>query len=149
MSWRKVTRDDLAATLSEREIRVFGQNDSFDEAAVDRQLANAVSAVRGYIRSGRKCRMPDDGELVPDFLVTPATDLAAYNLLKRFNRNPNEARTKAYERALALFEKVAAGAVVPEDYGESPSEVEVASSLAKPAFARKRRLLGRAAESGI
>lgn len=147
--WRKVTMDDLAATLSEKEIRVFGSNDNADETTVGQQVANTVSAVRGYIRSGRKCRMPDDETLLPDMLVAPAMDLAAYNLLKRFNRVPNEARTKAYEHAQSLFERVAAGSIVPEDYGESPSEVAPQSSPARPSFRRKRRLLGRIHESGI
>lgn len=147
--WRKVTREDFTATLSEKEIRVFGQNENYDETTIDKQIANTVSAVRGFVRSGRKCRMPDDETLLPDMLVAPAMDFAAFNLLKRFNRNPNEARTKAYERAQALFEKVAAGAIVPEDYGESPSDVVPETSLARPSFKRKHRLLGRRNESGI
>ena len=149
MSWRPVTKDDFAATLSEKEIRVFGANDDASEAAIEQQLANVVSAVRGCVRSGRKCKMPDDDTLLPDMLVSPAMDLAAYNLIKRFNRVPNEARTKAYDHAQALMEKVATGAIVPEDYGETPSEVDVSSSLAKPAFNPKPRLLGRVEEAGI
>lgn len=147
--WRKVTRDDLGAALSEKEIRVFGSNENADETTVEQQVANTVSAVRGYIRSGRKCRMPDDETLLPDMLVSPAMDLAAYNLLKRFNRAPNEARTKAYEHAQSLFERVAAGSIVPEDYGETPSEVAPRTSPARPSFRRRRRLLGRQRESGI
>lgn len=149
MAWRKINRDDFAATLSEKEIRVFGSNDADDEAAVEQQVANVVAAVRGYVRSGRKCRMPDDESLLPDMLVGPAMDVAAFNLLKRFNRVPNEARTKAYDRAQSLLERVAEGAVVPEDYGETPSEIDVASTLAKPAFNPRPRLLGRRLEGGL
>lgn len=147
--WRKVKTEDLYATLSEKEVRVFGQNEAADESAVEQQLQNTVSAVRGYIRSGRKCRMPADETLLPDMLIAPAMDYAAFNLLKRFNRNPNEARTKSYEHAQSLFEKVASGAISPEDYGEAPDEVVPASTLARPSFRRKKRLLGRKMESGI
>lgn len=149
MSWRPVTREDFAATLSEKEIRVFGANDDASDAAVEQQVANTVAAVRGYVRSGRKCRMPDEQGLLPDMLVAPAMDIAAYNLIKRFNREPSDARAKAYDHALSLMEKVATGVIVPEDYGETPSEVEVSSSLAKPAFTPKCRLLGRVMEDGL
>lgn len=147
--WRKVKKDDLYATLSEKEVRVFGQNENADESAIDQQIALTVSAVRGYIRSGRKCRMPDDEELLPDMLISPAMDLAAYNLLKRYNRPPNDARTKSCDHARSLFEKVATGMIVPEDYGETPSDIAPATSLARPSFRRKKRLLGRQRESGI
>lgn len=143
--WRKVTRADLAAALSEPEIRAFGQNEDADDTAVERLVANTVSAVRGYVRSGRRCRMPDDEALLPEMLVAPAMDVAAFNLLKRFNRCPNEARTKAYERAIALFERLAAGAVVPEDYGEAPDR----DTIAYPAFRSRPRLLGRRLEGGL
>lgn len=147
--WRMVTREDLYATLSEKEVLIFGQNENADESAIDQQIALTVSAVRGYIRSGRKCRMPDNEKLLPDMLISPAMDMAAFNLLKRFNRNPNEARTKASDYARTFFEKVATGAIVPEDYGENPGDVSPATTLARPSFKRKRRLLGRQRESGI
>lgn len=147
--WRKVKKEDLYATLSEKEVRVFGQNEAADESVIEQQLENTVSAVRGYIRSGRKCRMPNDETLLPDMLIAPAMDFAAFNLLKRFNRNPNEARTKSYEHAQSLFEKVATGAISPEDYGEEPEEVIPATTLARPSYRRRHRLLGRQHESGI
>lgn len=147
--WRKVEIKDLYATLSEKEVHVFGQSEAFDESVIVQQLENTVSAVRGYIRSGRKCRMPDDETLLPDMLISPAMDYAAFNLLKRFNRNPNEARTKSYDHAQALFEKVATGTIAPEDYGEAPGDVVPATTLARPSFRRKKRLLGRQRESGI
>lgn len=147
--WRKISRDDFTATLSEKEIRVFGQNENYDEQTIDQQLANTVSAVRGFIRSGRKCRMPDDETLLPDMLISPAMDWAAFNLLKRYNRNPNEARTKAYERAQALFEKVAAGQIVPEDFGEIPSDVVPDKLTQVPKIRRRDRVLGRRQEEGI
>lgn len=147
--WRQVTREDFTATLSEKEIRVFGQNENYDESTVDKQIANTVSAVRGFVRSGRKCLMPDDPALLPEMLVAPAMDLAAFNLIKRFNRVPNDARTKAYERAQALFEKVAAGTIVPEDYGEKPGDVVPDKLTPIPKIRRRDRVLGRVQEEGI
>ena len=91
MGWRKPTRDDFSAALSDPEIRAFGQNDDADDRAIAQLIANTVATVRGYIRAGRRCRLSADETLLPDMLVAPAMDLAAWNLLKRFNRVPNDA----------------------------------------------------------
>ena len=53
------------------------------------------------------------------------------------------------DRACSLFEKVAQGVIVPEDYGEDPADVAPAASLARPSIRPKRRLLGRRGEEGI
>ena len=149
MSWRAPSEDDFFATLEEDEADLFARNDGADRAPIRQQLALAVSHERGCVRSGRKCRMPSDEGLLPDMLVAPAMDYAAFNLLKRLRRAVNESRTKSYERACSLFEKVASGAIVPEDYGEDPADVQPASSLASPSISPKRRLLGRAMEDGL
>ena len=41
--WRKVKKEDLYATLSEKEVRVFGQNEAADESVIEQQLENTVS----------------------------------------------------------------------------------------------------------
>lgn len=149
MSWRAPSVDDFFATLEEDEASVFARNDTADRAPILRQLELAVSHARGCVRSGRKCRMPSDEALLPDMLIAPAMDYAAFNLLKRLRRNVNESRTRSYDRACSLFEKVASGEIVPEDYGEDPADVEPASTLARPSIMPKRRLLGRRREEGL
>ncbi|MBR0197942.1 MAG: hypothetical protein IJQ34_07395 [Kiritimatiellae bacterium] len=147
--WRKPTIDDFYATLESDEAALFARNENEDLAPLERQMAMAVSHARGFVRSGRKCRMSADEALLPDMLITPAMDYAAFNILKRLRRNVNDSRTKAYERACSLFEKIGQGLIVPEDYGEDPSEVEPASSLAKASIMPKPRALGRCQEDGI
>lgn len=147
--WREITKQDLVATLSEKEADRFGADFALDDAPLQKQLDNIAATVRGYIRSGRKCRMSPNEKHVPDFLIAPAMDYAAFNILKRLRLAVNESRTKAYERACQLFEKVATGVIVPEDFGEDPSAVEPEAQLAKPAFTRRKRLLGRQHEEGI
>ena len=149
MAWKKPTLDDFFATLDAEEAALFARNEQDDHAPIDRQIDMTVSHVRGFIRSGRKCHMPSDESLLPDMLITPAMDYAAFNLLKRLRRNVNESRTKAYDRACSLFEKIGTGSIVPEDFGEDPAQVEPESSLARPSVAAKRRLLGRQNEEGI
>lgn len=146
--WKQPTIEDLKASLSDIETQVFGQ-EAFDEQPLIDQLANSVSHVRGFVRSGRKCRMPDDQTLLPDFLIAPAIDYAAFNLLKRLRLVVNESRTKAYDRACSLFEKVGSGQIVPEDYGEKPSEVNPDTSTPVPVIRKRKRVLGRREEEGI
>lgn len=146
--WRKATIEDLKASLSDIETQVFGHED-FDEQPLNDQLANTISHVRGFVRSGRKCRMPDDPSLLPDFLIAPAIDFAAFNVLKRLRLVVNESRTKAYDRACLLFEKVGSGQIVPEDYGETPSEIHPDTATPVPVIRRRKRVLGRQEEAGI
>ena len=146
--WKQPTIEDLKASLSDIETQVFGQ-EHFDEQPLLDQLANSVAHVRGFVRSGRKCRMPDDQTLLPDFLIAPAIDYAAFNLLKRLRLVVNESRTKAYERACSLFEKVGSGQIVPEDYGETPSEVKPDTATPVPVIRKRKRVLGRREEEGI
>lgn len=147
--WRVPKEDDFFAMLEDSEARAFAVNFEADSAPITRQIGLAVAHVRGCVRSGRKCRMPSDEGLLPDMLIAPAMDYAAYNLLKRLGIEVNETRTKAYDRACSLFEKVAAGTIAPEDFGEDPAAVEPAAGLARPSIMQKRRLLGRRQEEGL
>ena len=54
MAWREITKEDLVATLSEKEADIFGADFALDDAPLQKQLENIASTVRGYIRSGRK-----------------------------------------------------------------------------------------------
>ncbi len=145
MSWRIVTRDDFKASLSEQEIRVFGQNEDADDTTIEQLIANTVASVRGYIRAGRRARLSPTAVCLPDMLIGPAMDVAVYNLLKRFNRVPNEARRAGYDNALALFKEIAAGKITPEDYDEQAGSQE----LLGPVFSPRGRLLGRQNEAGL
>ena len=128
MAWTRPTRDDLTATLSAEEVDAFAQSADFGDA-VDATLAQTAAAVRGFVRAGG-CRVASGEGLIPPSLVPFAMDYAAFRLLKRFNVPVGEDRRKAYEDALDVFKKVAAGqmAVEPED------EASDASSSALPSF---------------
>ena len=138
--WRKLTEEDLASRLSVAEIEAYSKQSSFTTDPVEVILANVTEEVRGFITSGRKCRLGPEGTL-PTMLVSSAISIAVVELLMRISRMPNDARTKARDDAYSLLNKIAAGEVVPEDYGEPPKETDkVATS---PAFSapRPERLL--------
>lgn len=113
-TWRKLSENDLIATLSRAEVDAFRSD--FEVDAVERLLADTAAWARGYIRSNGNVKLsPNDDEL-PASCITPATDYAAYKILKRRNLIPNEARTKAYDDAVEFFKDVAAGRINPESY---------------------------------
>ena len=118
-NWRTVDETDLAATLSQSEVdayRADGPLDGSDRVA--RILERTVASVRGWISCNGAVRMGPAPGTIPQSLVSPAMDYAAYDLLKAINIVPNEARTRARERAEALFEKIATGAMMCESYTE-------------------------------
>ena len=136
--WTKLTRDGLVATISADEVDAFGQSADFGDA-VDAILAQTADAVRGFVRAGGR-KVSGGVGLVPPSLVPFAYDFAVFRVLKRFNVPVGEDRRKAYDAAMDVFKKVAAGdmAVEPAD------DAEDATSAALPSFvpANPERRLG-------
>ena len=116
--WRTVDENDLAATLSQQEVDAYRHSASLDcSDPVARLLSRTAALVRGYIATnGKVARMGPSGTL-PESLVSPAMDYAAFDVLKRVNVPVNEARRRARERAEDLFRDVAQGKYTPEADG--------------------------------
>ena len=144
--WTKLTEEKIVANLTRREIDVH--RNEFEVDVVREILVETVDLVRGSIESGRKCRLDPTPGTIPAMLVSPSIDYAVFALLKRVNVVPNDARTKAYDKATSLFDRIAAGQITPPDGVETTSEPPVRDP-ARPAITRKRRLLGRHQENGI
>ena len=129
-NWRTVNEPDLAATLSQAEVdayRADGPNDGSDRVAAI--LKRTVATVRGWISCNGAVRMGPLGTL-PNSLISPAMDYAAYDVLKSQNIEVNEDRRRARQRAEEIFEKVATGALTPESYSE---DGEVSADDTRPA----------------
>ena len=116
--WRTVDENDLAATLSQQEVDAYRRSASLDASdPVARLLSRTAALVRGYIATnGKVARMGPSGTL-PESLVSPAMDYAAFDVLKRVNVPVNEDRRRARERAEDLFRDVAQGKYTPEADG--------------------------------
>ena len=115
-NWITVSENDLAATVSQREIDAYRRSGPVDGSdPVARLLESTVETVRGYISCNSAVRMGPAGTL-PRGLVIPAMDFAAAKMLGRYDKELNEARQHALETAERLFEKIAQGAVTPESY---------------------------------
>ena len=116
--WRTVDENDLAATLSQQEVDAYRRSASLDGSdPVARLLSRTAALVRGYIATnGKVARMGPSGTL-PESLISPAMDYAAFDMLKRVNVPVNEDRRRARERAEDLFRDVAQGKYTPEADG--------------------------------
>ena len=116
--WRTVDENDLAATLSQQEVDAYRRSAALDGSdPVARLLSRTAALVRGYIATnGKVARMGPSGTL-PESLISPAMDYAAFDVLKRVNVPVNEDRRRARERAEDLFRDVAQGKYTPEADG--------------------------------
>lgn len=134
MAWRKPTTDDLAQTLSRKELESYAKSSALDGAdPVDALITASANLIRGYIRANASVVMSTAAASIPESLVAPCMDYAAYQVLKRQPLPVAEARRKAYEDALAIFEKVASGKLTPESCTDSTAAT--GSSMPLPSFA--------------
>jgi hypothetical protein len=122
MAWRAPTTADLIATLSKAEVDAFDQSVPASASAPSEDLvARTASFVRGFIRRNHHVRLGPAGTL-PEGLISPAMDYAAFDVLKRLPVEVGAARVKAREEALLLFEDVASDKVTPESFGEDEAD---------------------------
>lgn len=122
MAWRAPTTSDLVATLSQAEVTAFDQSVPASSSAPSADLvARTASFVRGFIRRNHHVRLGPAGTL-PEGLISPAMDYAAFDVLKRLPVEVGAARVKAREEALLLFEDVAQDKVTPESFGEDEAD---------------------------
>ena len=134
--WREPKFRDLVAKLTQTEVDKFKASNEFksnaDPAADILELT--AESVRGFCRSNKQLKMCPKPHTIPEGLMTFAMDFAVYDLLKRINIVPNEARTKAWESAKELFKDVATGAFIPESWEEDGKEDDTDSNRALPKF---------------
>lgn len=136
MAWVLPDNEDLAATLSQVEIDGFNNSPDFNsqENPSGRVIADAAEMVRGYLRKlenkGAIKIHPDDG-YIPQGLMNPCMDIAAFKMVKRFNLEPTEARKRAYEEAMQVLRDVGNELMIPESYTDpAASEEEQEDAIA-------------------
>jgi hypothetical protein len=142
MAWRRPEARDLTAKLNAKEIAAFKQHPDFQSMADPAEdiLEQTAEFVRGFCRTNKQVRMSPVPLSIPEGLISPAMDYAAYDVLKRINVNVNDARKAAWEKAIDLFEKVARGEYIPESWSEDETaETDTSSNKAMPAFSGVQR----------
>ena len=132
MAWRAPTTADLVATLSKAEVDAFDQSAATGATTTPSAdlVARTAAFVRGFVRRNHRVRLGPAGT-IPEGLISPAMDYAAFDVLKRLPVEVGAARVKAREEALLLFEDIASNKVTPESYLE---EEDGAVEEAFPAF---------------
>ena len=130
MSWRKPVLRDIAAKLNQKELDEFRASPDFvsDADPVGDILELTAESVRGFCRSNKQLKMCPTAATIPEGLMTFAMDYAAFDILKRINIVPNEARKAAWEKAVDLFEKVASGTFIPESWKDGEEEQDDTSA---------------------
>jgi len=118
--WRKITEDDLVATLSRKEIDSYRRDFEIDPVPV--LLADTASWARGYIRSNGNVKMDPDELSLPASCISPAMDYAVVKILKRINLEPVEIRKQARIDAIEYFNSIAEGRINPESFETDPTE---------------------------
>lgn len=116
MSWRAPEKKDLEAVINDKEVEAYKRGTEKVETDVAAELMKqAAGVLRGYMRRGGVTMSPNVAE-IPEELMGPTMDYAAYSLCKRFNIQISKERTDAFNKALDLFKAVAKREVVPENY---------------------------------
>lgn len=129
MAWRIITEEDLAATISQKEIDAFRRDASTSGAdAVGQLLKRTAGFVRIYLRSNSAVRLSSNEDEIPEGLISPACAIAAYDVLKRLPLKVGEDRKAARDDALALLDKIADGRVNVESPDEETASTTVAST---------------------
>lgn len=145
MAWRKPTIRDLTAKLSQAEVNAFRKYPDFATAADPARdiLELTASFVRGFCRRNEQVVLSPEEYTIPESLMSPAMDYAAFDVLKRLALAPGEARVKAYEEAISLFKSIASGEYIPESWYEDGEERNESSNRALPSIhaAPRRKIL--------
>lgn len=129
--WRTLTFDDIAATLSSRELEAFRQSSPIGgDDPVDALLSRTAGLVRSYIRANGHVGLSRVPASLPESLISPACDYAAFDILKRMPVPISEDRRRAREQAIALFEKIARREVTPEPDHPDDGAGQAAAPLA-------------------
>ena len=115
--WKVATEDDLRKSISETEIEAYraAAIDSGIDPVSD-LLMRTARLVRGYLRANRRIRLPQDELLIPDTLIAPAMDYAAFDVVSRVPVDNTEDRRVKRQQAIAVFQAVAADRFFVESF---------------------------------
>ena len=121
--WRKATESDLQKSISATEIE--GYRAAATESGgdpIEDLLVRTTRLVRGYLRANRNIKLPNDPLLIPDTLIAPAMDYAAFDVVARVPVDNMDDRRARRKDAIRVFEQVAADQFYVESYGPPENE---------------------------
>lgn len=151
--WVTLTEDDALSGMGSTEREDFAMADT-KVSVSDRLipiLANFSNEIRGYVQTHAPGAVSATPGTIPPEFVDRAVDYIRFKLLISIaGYEPGTARTKAYDKADAYFQKVAEGKILPEkaDDAVAPVIAEARQAAVPRINARKRRF-GRDQQNGI
>ena len=132
MAWITPTETDAAAFFSQKELDAFRASPaaSMDQDPHAGLMAATVQQIRAAVRACGKVKMAEDPTTIPQSLLATWAVIVRFHALTRLPVPVGEDRRKAYDAAMDVFKKVAAGdmAVEPAD------DAEDATSATLPSF---------------
>ena len=129
-NWRKMTADDVAATLSQREVDAYQRSGGSNTDPLATLIDRTTARVRLAVRTNGRVRMRPDPALLPVSLVSAACDYMVFDILKRLDVEVGEDRRRARQQAIDLFDRIERGEVTPEGWDE-PETAETGHSAAQ------------------
>ena len=120
--WREATQSDLEATLSDMEIEAYRTSYAEESDPIAARLDLTAARFRAAIRTGGLSRLSRIPYALPESCIEIAMDYTAYKILKRLDIVPNEARTKAYEKAEDFLRRLEEGKIEVESDGETDAD---------------------------
>ncbi len=123
--------------MSQKELDDLKAHPATDSTAdpIDDLLARTAALVRGYCRANGQVILSKNPDEIPESLISPAMDYAAFDILKRLPGGMSDERKDARDQAIALFDKVARNEVTPESADANDEQ----SNGARPRFLAGRR----------
>ena len=121
-NWRAITANDVAATLSQREVDGYQRSGGPNTDLLATLIERTTAYVRLAVRSNGRVRMSHDATLVPLSLISPACDYMAFDILKRLDVEVGEDRRRARQQAIDLFDRIERGEVTPEGWDEPETQ---------------------------
>ena len=118
MAWRKLELEDVVAHLTQEEVDNYRQYCNFttgtDPVLV---LCSEVAAFcRMKMRKNFFIKLSPVQDELPPELISPACDIVAFKILKRFPMEISEPRKIAYTNAMDLLKEIQDDQIRPESY---------------------------------
>lgn len=121
-NWRAITANDVAATLSQREVDGYQRSGGDNLNPLGTLIERTTARVRLSVRSNGRVRMSPDAATLPLSLISPACDYMAFDILKRLDVEVGEDRRRARQQAIDLFDRIERGDVTPEGWDEPETQ---------------------------
>ena len=127
--WRKISQDDVIASMSVAEIDQFKNSANWDSDPVEILIRRTTAFVRDQMRTNGNVRLSPDESLLPAGVIGHAVDLIVFDICKRLGGSVTEERKLAKEAADKYFERISRRWITVESYGANEIEPSAGAAI--------------------